>query len=154
MLVHNQAEYNGKRVSDDGYAEVTLTYEKGMPRSQFKAKAEALQRLGNEGKLLKAPNPIKRNTNITRKYKSDFIKRIWKQYGSRNRSFAEKATYRAIDKMSPDHVWELQLSGPDDVSNLRMLDRTTNETIGMRQIWPQIRSLPDYTPIRIRIEGL
>jgi hypothetical protein len=55
--------------------------------------------------------------------------------------------------MDPDHVWELQIGGPDTAANLRMLDRFTNQEIGMRQIWPQIRSLPDGTPIRITIQG-
>jgi hypothetical protein len=55
--------------------------------------------------------------------------------------------------MDPDHIWELQLGGPDVASNLRMLDRFTNQDIGLRQIWPQIRNLPDYTPIKIIIEG-
>jgi hypothetical protein len=54
--------------------------------------------------------------------------------------------------MNPDHVWELQLGGPDDPSNLHILDAFTNQAIG-RQIWQQIRSLADYTPIRINIEG-
>jgi hypothetical protein len=55
--------------------------------------------------------------------------------------------------MNPDHVWELQLGGPDDPSNLHILDAFTNQAIG-RQIWQQIRNLADYTPIRINIEGL
>ncbi|WP_157528846.1 hypothetical protein [Nocardia sp. NRRL S-836] len=50
--------------------------------------------------------------------------------------------------MNPDHVWELQLGGPDAASNLHILHAVTNQDIGR-----QIRSLPDYTPIRINIKG-
>jgi hypothetical protein len=55
--------------------------------------------------------------------------------------------------MQPDHIWELQLGGPDVASNLRFLDAFTNTNIGMQQIWPQIRNLPVGTKIRIAIEG-
>ncbi|RPK49871.1 hypothetical protein EES39_07070 [Streptomyces sp. ADI92-24] len=54
--------------------------------------------------------------------------------------------------MNPDHVWELQLGGPDVRSNLHMLDAATNQVIG-RQIRQQIMHLPDYTPISVNIQG-
>jgi RHS repeat-associated protein len=80
---------------------VTVKWEEGMPKSQFKRKADALQKLSDDGKLSKAPNPVDR----------------------------------------------------DVASNLHILDSFTSQRVGTRQIWPQIRSLPDHTPIRIGIEG-
>ena len=55
--------------------------------------------------------------------------------------------------MQPDHIWELQLGGPDTAANLRFLDSNTNFDIGTRQIWPQIRNLQVGTRVRVRIEG-
>ncbi len=54
--------------------------------------------------------------------------------------------------MNPDHVWELQLSGPDSTDNPHMLDAITNQAIG-RQIRQQIMHLPDYSPISVTVEG-
>lgn len=54
---------------------------------------------------------------------------------------------------NPDHVWELQLGDPDAAGDLHILDQFTNQHIGLHQIWPQIRDLPDFTPMRIKIEG-
>lgn len=51
--------------------------------------------------------------------------------------------------MAPDHVWELQLSGPNVPSNLKFLDSFTNEDMGMRQNWLQIKVLPVGTKIKI-----
>ena len=133
-------------------ATVTVKWEEGMPKSQFKLKADALQKLSDDGKLYKAPNPVDRDGSITRQYRSDLIKRIYNQFHKVNPDFSDALIERTRN-MDPDHVWELQLGGPDVASNLHILDRFTNQRIGTRQIWPQIRSLPDYTPIRIRIEG-
>jgi len=44
--------------------------------------------------------------------------------------------------MDVDHLHDLQLSGLDDVSNLWLLDREVNRGLG-RQIWKQIKGLPD-----------
>lgn len=54
--------------------------------------------------------------------------------------------------MQPDHVWELQLGGPDTASNLKFLDSYTNWDIGTQQIRPQIRNFETGTKIRIKIE--
>lgn len=129
---------------------ITLRQVPGMPRREFLRKARALQELGEQGRLIRRTTP--RDTSITRAYRQDTINRIWAQYGQRNREFANRLIHRVTRRMSPDHVHELQLMGPDRTSNLRWLDRFTNEHIGMRQIWPQIRSLPEGTPIRIVIQ--
>jgi RHS repeat-associated protein len=130
---------------------VTVKWEEGMPKSQFKVKAKAMQKLSDDGKLYKAPNPVDRDQSITRNYKSDVIKRVYKQFGKNNPEFADQLAER-VRAMNPDHVWELQLGGPDVASNLHILDAFTNQRIG-NQIWQQIRELPDHTPIRLRFEG-
>ncbi len=129
---------------------ITLRRVEGMPRQEFLRKARALQELGEQGRLIRRTTP--RDTQITKTFRQNTIDRIWAQYGQRNREFANKLIDRVTRRMSPDHVHELQLLGPDNAANLRWLDRFTNEHIGMRQIWPQIRSLPEGTPIRIIIE--
>ncbi|WP_339278457.1 RHS repeat-associated core domain-containing protein [Paenibacillus sp. FSL W8-0426] len=136
------------------FTEITITYKQGMPKYQFKRKAEALQQLGELGVLVKAANPVKRDRSVTKAYRQDLIQRIWSQYGQTNKDFANKLIDQITDhrKMQPDHVWELQLSGPDVPSNLKFLDSFTNEDIGMRQIWPQIKGLPVGTKIKIKIE--
>jgi hypothetical protein len=144
VLVHNCGEEP---------AEVTVRWQPGMPKAEFNRKAAELQALSDAGKLFKAPNPVSRDSSVTGKYKADLIRRVYDQYGKTNPGFADALKSRILTRMDPDHVWELQLGGPDVSSNLRMLDRFTNQQIGMRQIWPQIRSLPDHTPIKIIIEG-
>lgn len=141
---------NSSRV---GEATVTLRYVEGMPKQQFMRKATALQELGEQGQLVRAANPVARNPAITRAYRQDMIRRIWAQYGERNREFANRLIERVTRRMQPDHVWELQLGGPDAASNLRFLDSFTNWHVGTRQIRPQIRDLPVGTRIRIHVEG-
>lgn len=133
--------------------EVTVRWMPGMPKQQFRLKAESLQRLSDAGVLFKAPNPVSRDRQITGKYKQQLIKRVFDQYGQKNREFAEQLRSRILGGMNPDHVWELQLGGPDHASNLHILEQFTIQHIGLQQIWPQIRDLPDFTSIRIRIEG-
>ncbi|WP_405984685.1 hypothetical protein [Streptomyces sp. NBC_00872] len=123
-----------------------------MPKGQFNLKAAALQNLSDSGVLYKAPNPVARDSSITNNYKANLIARVFDQFGSTNPVFAAALRTRLLTRMNPDHVWELQLGGPDDVGNLHILDAFTNQTIG-REIWGQIRTLPDYTPIRINIMG-
>ncbi|ANY67522.1 hypothetical protein BBD42_14345 [Paenibacillus sp. BIHB 4019] len=55
-----------------------------------------------------------------------------------------------VQVAQPDHVWELQLGGPDTVKNLKFLDTFTNWHIGVKQIRPQIRDLPTGTKIKIK----
>ncbi len=119
---------------------------------QFERKANALKDLGDQGLLKKAANPVQRDPGIARKYKQDMIKRIWNQYGKRNPEFANNLINKIKKDMQPDHVWKLQLNGPDDISNLRFLDSFTNWDIGTQQIRPQIRDLETGTRITIRIE--
>lgn len=45
--------------------------------------------------------------------------------------------------MSPDHMWDLQLNGPDARRNLKLLDGYTNQQLG-RDIWNQIRDVKKF----------
>lgn len=139
-------------LSNNDYVEITLKYKEGMPFKEFERKANALKKLGDDGLLYKAKNPVKRNREVTSKYRQDMIKRIWNQYGKNNPQFADKLIQRVTDRMQPDHVWELQLGGPDISSNLRFLDSYTNWDIGTQQIRPQIRNLETGTKIKIKID--
>lgn len=102
--------------------------------------------------LRKAANPVSRDPAITKAYRQDMIKRIWNQYGKNNPELADRLIDRITNNMDVDHIWELQLNGPDCASNLRFLDRYTNHDIGTVQIRPQIRNLETGTEIKIRIE--
>ncbi|KWX02996.1 hypothetical protein LI90_4045 [Carbonactinospora thermoautotrophica] len=132
---------------------IKIWYEEGWSKHEFRRKANALKRLGDEGKLFKAPNPVARDRRVTDQYRSDVIGRIRRQFKDRNPEFMNRLINRVTEKMSPDHVWELQLGGPDTADNLRFLSRDINEGIGLRQIRPQIRGLPDGTPIKIDVIG-
>ena len=139
-------------LNDQGEAVVRLTRDSRMLPLEARAKAAALQELSDQGVLVKAPEPVARDPAVTEGFRQDMIDRIWNQYGSRNREFAEALIDRVTTRMSPDHVWELQLGGPDTVSHLRWLDRHTNELFG-RQIRASIRGLRTGTRIRIQTEG-
>ncbi|HEX4705603.1 MAG TPA: hypothetical protein VH352_26005 [Pseudonocardiaceae bacterium] len=130
---------------------VQIWREPKMPKTEFNGKANALKRLSDDGKLSKAKNPVNRDPNVTKQYRQDMIDRIYRQYHDQNPAFSDKLIDRVTRRMSPDHVHELQLGGPDTAANLHFLDRYTNEQIGLRQIWPQIKNLPDGTPIRIEV---
>ena len=132
--------------------EVTIKYDKRMPKREFERKANKLKELVDKGLLYKAENPVPRNPAVTRVYRQDMIKRIWNQYGKVNPEFGKQLIYRVTKRMQPDHVWELQLAGPDSVENLKFLDSFTNWNIGTQQIRPQIRKLPTGTKIKIKID--
>jgi uncharacterized protein YukE len=129
---------------------ITLTYRQGMPKAEFLRKAEALKALGDRGMLFRAPTPVPRDRRITDGYRTFVEDRIEQLYGGTD---IGRTMTDGLGSMSPDHVWELQLGGPDRWGNLSMLDRGVNVPIGLHQIRPQIQGLPDYTPIRIQIVG-
>lgn len=131
-------------------ATVRVQYKSFMPRKQFERKMRALVRLSDQGKLFKATNPVQRNSQLTRDYKNQVIQRIHRMYSQRDPA-GTRALIDRVRRMDVDHIHDLQLGGPDVRSNLRLLDRATNTDIGLRQIWPQIRGLPDGTPIRIQV---
>ncbi|WP_449342079.1 polymorphic toxin-type HINT domain-containing protein [Streptomyces aurantiogriseus] len=144
VLVHNDDEACPTNI--------TVRWEPGMPKSQFKLKADALKQLSDEGKLVKAPNPLPPRAGIEKGYKQDFFRRVYAQFNDKNPEFVAAARRRIFGGMNPDHVWELQLGGPDITDNLHMLDATTNQAIG-RQIRQQIMHLPDHSPISVNIQG-
>ncbi|POZ55839.1 putative deoxyribonuclease RhsC [Lysinibacillus sphaericus] len=130
---------------------ITLIYKDWMPKNEFLRKAQTLQKLGEEGLLYKVAK-VSRDRNVTKAFRQDMIKRIWAQYGNSNRAFADKLIDRVAHKMQTDHVWELQLGGPDSKSNLRFLESKTNWDIGTQQIRPQIRNLEAGTKIKVNIK--
>ncbi|TYB46902.1 hypothetical protein [Actinomadura chibensis] len=132
---------------------IELRHVPGMPKHQFMRKAEALKKLGDENKLFKAHSPLPpRNRDRAVRHQQDLIRRIHEQYGERNPELSRRLIRRITDgSMQLDHRHELQLGGADLRSNLRYLDSFTNHHVGSVQIRPQIRNLPDGTPIRIRI---
>jgi hypothetical protein len=148
LWVHNQSEC----CPDAKVATVTLSMVEGMKPREFAQKAEALREIGERGELYRAANPVDRDPAITKAFRQNMIDRIWAQFSSQNKQFAQTLIDRVTKGMSPDHVHELQLGGLDHASNLKFLHRFTNENIGMKQIRPQIRGLPVGTPIRISIE--
>ncbi|MFC3885512.1 hypothetical protein ACFOU2_19360 [Bacillus songklensis] len=75
-----------------------------------------------------------------------------KQERREGEEFAKQLIDRVTKRMQPDHVWELQLGGPDEVSNLKFLDSYTNWHIGTQQIRPQIKNLPTGKKVKIKIE--
>ncbi|MEH1165240.1 endonuclease [Micromonospora sp. CPCC 205539] len=118
--------------------------------AQFRRKMAALKKLSDEGKLYKATNPVERDTNLTDSFKERIRQRIWDKYWPHDKDLANRLSER-LSSYHPDHVWELQLGGPDTLDNIKLLHGKTNTDIGLHQIWPQIRSLPDGTPIRIEV---
>jgi molybdopterin-guanine dinucleotide biosynthesis protein len=133
-------------------ATVQVWNEHGMPIAEYERKARALKDLSDRDLLYKASNPVARDPSVTNDYRGFTIGRIRRLYAD-NPSFRDSLIDNVTNDMSPDHVHELQLGGPDTRYNLRFLDRFTNERIGTRQIWPQIRNLPDGTPIVIEVLG-
>ena len=131
--------------------EVTVVRKPFMPKTEFRRKMGTLQQLGDDGKLYKATNPVSRDRSVTDSYRQDMIRRIHEQYHQVNPDFSKALIRRTTAVMQPDHVWELQLGGPDHRGNLRFLHGPTNQDIGMRQIRPQLVKLRDGTPITIRI---
>ncbi|MCP2343639.1 hypothetical protein [Actinomadura rupiterrae] len=130
---------------------IHLKHEPGMPKAEFRRKANALKKLGDEGKLFKFIEPHRlRDTARRNQHRGDLIGRIRRQY-AHNPDFRDRLIDRITNgSMQLDHRHELQLAGPDLRYNLRFLDSTTNNAIG-RQIREQIYHLPTGTPIRIKI---
>ena len=58
---------------------ITLKFVTGMSRREFQRKAETLKKLGDVGKLVTIEK-VKRDPSVTKCYKSDLIKRVWRQY--------------------------------------------------------------------------
>lgn len=130
---------------------VRVQYKDFMPRRHFERKARALERLSSQGKLYKATNPVgPADSRLAADYKDQVIQRIHRTYSRRDPE-GTRALIDRVRDMHVDHRWERQLGGPDVRSNLGMLDARTNTDVGMQQIWPQIRDLPDGTPIRIEV---
>ncbi|GAA2711584.1 endonuclease [Actinoplanes palleronii] len=141
--------------------EVTIRIERKSfhHRTDFDRKAAALKRLSDQGKLFKQANPLARDGSVTGGFKDRIIKKLYNKYvknntGSTEQKALDEAAFermrQRVVSQNPDHVWELQLGGPDEVGNLKLMDARTNRDIGT-QIRVQIMNLPDGTPIRIEV---
>ncbi|WML33922.1 hypothetical protein [Clostridium sp. OS1-26] len=62
-----------------------------------------------------------------------------------------KKLIKELDNMYPDHVWELQLNGPDKWGNLKMADIYTNRKIVIN-LGAQMRSVPKNGRVKINVE--
>ncbi|MEV6343273.1 endonuclease [Actinoplanes sp. NPDC051851] len=135
---------------DDSLPEFVVRIERKSSYKQgaWLEKSRSLKKLSDEGKLFKQANPVARNGSITRGYKARVESLIKKKYDEDDPMRDKLLT--ALKKTNPDHVWELQLGGADDRSNLKLLDGHTNQDIG-REIRKQIAKLPNGTPIRIEV---
>ncbi|WP_460539715.1 hypothetical protein [Glycomyces halotolerans] len=147
-----------------------LKYTPDMKKKDFNRKAKDLVRLGQQGKLKRTLDTKSiRDPDITKKHRSRMIKNLAEKHknnpklkqiieqfkGSekgpdgkwRPKSVTEKGQLR-----DPDHVHELQLGGPDDVSNLRWMDAHTNRKIG-RDIYQALEDakVAEGTPVIVRI---
>ncbi|MGC4759241.1 hypothetical protein [Micromonospora trifolii] len=136
---------------NDELSEVTIKVQREPfhARAQFDRKMNALRKLSDEGKLFKQANPVARDKRITDDYKARIRQKIFDKYWPHDQDMANRLSDR-LSLQHPDHVWELQLGGADDVSNLKLLHGLTNVDIG-KQIWQKIMKLPDGTPIRIEV---
>ncbi|MDM4784516.1 hypothetical protein [Micromonospora sp. b486] len=119
--------------------------------AQFRRKMAALKKLSDEDRLYKATNPVERDKSITDGYKDRIRQKIWDKYWPHDKDLANRLSQRLSD-YHPDHVWELQLGGPDTVGNLKLLHGRTNTDIGS-QIWGQMPDAPAAT-VRMLACGL
>jgi hypothetical protein len=131
--------------------EVTISFKDGYDQEHFDLKAGQLEAQSDAGVLHKAPNPVPRDRTVTGGFKDKIIKKVYELYGESDPEFAAKLRDQ-VRAMDADHIRELQLGGPDAEYNLQLLHRETNQGIGLHQIWPQIKNLDDYTPIKIVVE--
>ncbi|MBZ9617878.1 RHS repeat-associated core domain-containing protein [Clostridium estertheticum] len=138
------------------YYEAKLKYEKTfkwgtdikeMDIDYFNNKAEKLKELSDNNQLSKTKS--KRNQSITRSYK-EYMKEDSVQKYKDNPTELKKAIKR-VNKMDPDHIWELQLGGPDEWKNLKMAEMYTNRKIGIN-ISAQLRNVAENGRIKIVIE--
>lgn len=133
---------------------VRITRDASYKQGPFNRKMRVLQKLSDDGKLFKQANPVARNKDLTKGFKDRIRNRILAKYWGDGATDQDKKIGRRLvdklDTLDPDHEWELQLGGSDTVKDLKLLDSHTNRSIG-KEIWQQIRSLPDGTPIRIEV---
>jgi hypothetical protein len=125
-------------------ATLTLKKKAGNGEFAFNQKVSKLQEAAKKGELVKT-TPEVRDKRLIEKYRKQINNKIAQQYGRSNPEFAAQLKDK-INKMDVDHIVDLQLNGKDILSNLRMLDRSTNRSIGP-QITHQIKNLPEGTKI-------
>ncbi|MCD0442037.1 hypothetical protein LO763_00145 [Glycomyces sp. A-F 0318] len=147
-----------------------LKFTPDMNKKDFNRKAKDLVRLGNQGRLKRVLNTKSlRDPKLTSKHRSDMIaktarnhkgnpklKQILEQFRGTEKGADGKVRPKSITHKGqirdPDHIHELQLGGPDDVSNLRWMDAYTNRKMG-REIYEAMEAagVKEGTPIIVRL---
>jgi hypothetical protein len=153
---------------------IELRRTRGMSKRTFDRKARALEKLGQEGKLVRHKVPKKRSEgewvrnrdgSITKDVRHKKIKEVTSQHeGDSAAQKAAKRPYETWDTKNegqvnrkgqmqdPDHIHELQLGGADDRSNLRWEDSYTQRKIGLDLKRAMDDAGVDYgTPVIIRV---
>jgi hypothetical protein len=120
----------------------------GVPVNEWTKKTKVLAEASDRGAL--AHTPSVRDKAVTTDYRQDLIRRVWSQFATQNRPFAESLIKKLTDgkTIHMDHKIDLQLGGRDDTSNIGPLFGRVNTSVGS-QIGNQLRDTPYGTPIFI-----
>lgn len=99
----------------------------------YERKLNQLAQLSRDGKLVRTTG-YQRSSSLTKKYKADVLARLKDRYDKPGQSAAAKQKLQdlmdRVRKMDVDHRHDLQLGGPDVRGNLKLLDKTSNTSIG------------------------
>ena len=131
----------------DGSYTIRLHRQSGWSRRDFRKKAKALQKLGQQNKLVKQPNPVPRSKTRTGKYRKklqDSIDRLPLSQAQKSR------IQQRLHNADIDHRHDLQLGGADNQRNMWAIDSTTNQEMG-GQIWNQINDLSVGDIVRVDV---
>ncbi|SCG56077.1 hypothetical protein [Micromonospora coxensis] len=162
-----------------GPAVLVLKNRPDFDKRDFDRKARDLVRLGQQGRLKKAPSDrdsnkvwdpaTKKRRTRTNIYRDRMIRnltkdgRLTKDKGTAatnkylanktvvDRLYAGKGPVNARGQgYDPDHIHELQMDGTDTYDNLRPMDAHTNRQLGS-DISVALRDVPDGTPIIVKV---
>lgn len=143
--------------------------------ADFHRKARDLERLGDEGALIKTKSPERATVQhkgpkpkkklLTSVYRERIVRRLTKNDAmyQANKSLATKL-YRGMggnkagehgitkvgEAVDPDHIQDLQLKGDDAIPNFRLMDAWTNRQMGS-DISNALRNVPLGTKVIVRL---
>lgn len=154
---------------------IELRRTRGMSKRTFNRKAKALEKLGQQGQLVRHKVPKKpganqgpwvrnRNRNVTRQHRQNTIQQGTARHSGNPAAQDEvRRKYATMDQkpgtqgskgmgQDPDHVHELQLGGADVPSNLSWEDAYTQRKIGkdLKQAMDDV-GVEYGTPVIIRV---